>query len=96
MTTALQTEFITVEEHRRIIEAVCQDYRFEIGKLGVKVATYAQALEDAGIEAPDPDGPELVALWRQAADTVSAATALVEMLGTGKELIFPMRRGNPR
>lgn len=92
MTQALSLEFITVDEHRRVVEAIHHSYRLELGKQGMQLARYAAALEEAGVERPDATGDELLAMWRQAAAVVNTASAFVAHLGTEKELIFPMVR----
>lgn len=81
---------MTDAEHRRIVQGLEQAHRVEIGKLGMKIAVLAAALEDGGLAVPDPDAVELLRMWRTAAGVVSTASEFVAELGTAKELIFPM------
>lgn len=62
-------------------------HRAEVGKLGMKIAMYADLLEKHGIDLPDPTDGELLALWRDSAAVIDAASAFVATLGTSKELI---------
>jgi hypothetical protein len=71
----------------RVLEAIHQTHRIETGKLAFQLAVYRKQLTDAGITPDDMGDEELMRLWRSAADTVSAASAFVAELGSGKELL---------
>lgn len=73
----------------RVLEAVHQQQRVETGKLTLQLSVYRQQLIAAGIEPDDRDDEELIRLWRLAANTVSAASALVSELGPARELLDP-------
>lgn len=80
-------EVIPLEMHERIVESIETRHRADVGKLAIKLALYQEALEREGIEAPDPDGAELLKFWRDCASVVSTASDFVSELGTAKELI---------
>jgi hypothetical protein len=80
---------ILADDHQRILEAIQTAHRVEVGKLGMQLALYRAALEDAGIEPPDKDGEELLRLWRGAARVVTSASDFASDMGSAKELWDP-------
>jgi hypothetical protein len=76
-------------DHGRILAAVHQQHRIDRDKLALQAAVYRQQLVHAGLEPDDREDDDLIRLWRVAADTVSAASALVAELGTQVELLDP-------
>ena len=76
-------------DHARVLEAIHQRHRIDVGKLAMQLAVYRQQLEDAGIPPKDYQDEDLIRLWRAAADTVSAASSLLVELGSAKELLDP-------
>lgn len=62
-------------------------YRAELGKMGMRLAVYAEALDAAGVPLPNPSDGDLLAMWRDAAAVIDTASMFVDRLGTSKELI---------
>jgi hypothetical protein len=77
------------DDQARVLEAVHQQHRIDRDKLALQAAVYRQQLVQAGVDPDDRHEDELLRLWRVAADTVSAASALVAELGTQVELLDP-------
>lgn len=71
----------------RIWQSREQEHRVDMSKLQTQVLLYRQALVDAGVEPPDRDGEELLALWQSCRNVIEAASELVARLGTSKEML---------
>lgn len=75
------------DEEEFALRQVHMAYRAELGKMAMKVTVYATELERAGIPLPNPSDGDLLAMWRDAAAVIDAASVFVDRLGTSKELI---------
>lgn len=82
-----QEQMISREAHEAIIQALEWEHRAQLGKLGMQVALYREALERAGVTPPDKDGQELLEIWRGAAAVISTASEFVHRLGSSKEML---------
>jgi len=78
---------VPLSQHLATIQALRQQHKEEVGRLGMRVALLRAALENAGIEPPVADGDELLQMWRHASAVISSASAFVDHLGTSKELV---------
>lgn len=76
-------------DYDRVLEAVHHSYRVELGKQGMQLALYRQALEQAGVDPPDRDGDELLRMWRDCAAVITTASEFTASLGSARELIDP-------
>lgn len=63
-------------------------YGSEIAKLKMQLVVYRDALLAAGIEPPDMEGEDLLAMWKVCSRVIDAAHECVGNLGTSKELIL--------
>lgn len=68
-------------------EAMVRAHRAEVARLSMTIVRYRDLLEQYGIEVPDNGGRDMLELWRECSRVVEAAHALVEHLGTSKELL---------
>ena len=62
-------------------------YAQEIAKLKMQVLRYREALVAAGLEPPDAEGKDLLAMWEGCKAVIAAAQNCVAELGTSKELL---------
>jgi len=70
-----------------MVEAIQAQHRTEIAKLTMRLVTYRQALEDAGIEPPDHNEDELLSMWQDCRAVISTASHFVADLRSAKELL---------
>jgi hypothetical protein len=70
-----------------LLEAKELEHRVELAKARMLLICYRQALEENGIEPPDPSGDDLLQMWRDASAVISSASDFVARLGTAKELL---------
>lgn len=68
-------------------EAMVRTHRAEVARLSLTIMRQRALLDAHGIESPDDEGRDMLELWRECARVVEAAHALVEHLGTSKELL---------
>ena len=80
----MQTDDTT---HIEAVAAMRAEHREELAKLHMRIVAYRQALEQHGIEPPDHDDDELLAMWRNSQAVISTASHFVATLGTAKELL---------
>jgi hypothetical protein len=74
-----------------MIEAMRMEHRLELAKREMQLVRYRQALLDHGIEPPDADGEELLAMWEECRHVVTTASEFVMRLGSQKELLVDWR-----
>jgi hypothetical protein len=70
-----------------LLEARAMDHRLELAKLEMKIVRYREVMEEHGIEPPDPEGEELLRMWRDCRAVISTASEFVARLGSAKELL---------
>lgn len=80
----------------RVLEAMEERHRSDLGQMAMQLARYRMALEDNGIEPPDMQEAELLQMWRDCAAVVETASEVVAKLGTAKELLADSWFGKPR
>lgn len=76
----------------RVLEAIHQQHRRDLGKMSFQIAVYRQQLQKAGIEPDDLLDEELERLWRSSARVISSASEFFAELGTSKELLADWRK----
>lgn len=69
-------------------EATALEHRLELAKVRMQLVIYRECLEENGIEPPDKDGEELLAIYRRCSAVISTASDFVAELGSAKELLF--------
>jgi len=74
-----------------MLEAKDLEYRAELAKAHMLIASYRAVLEEHGIEPPDKTGDELLRMWRDCSAVISTASDFIEHLGTSKELLRSFR-----
>ena len=72
------------------VDAVHATYRSEVAKLKMQLVLYRKALLDAGIEPPDHDGEELLAMLRDCNAVISTTATFVQHLGSAHELLWEL------
>lgn len=77
----------TVRVPAELVEAQDHEHRMEVARLQMQLVRYREALEEAGIEPPDSEAAELLAMWRECRAVISTASEFVAYLGTAKELL---------
>jgi hypothetical protein len=70
-----------------LYEAREHEHREELAKLRMQLVAYREKLVEHGIEPPDKDGEELLAMWRRCRAVISSASDFVASLGSAKELL---------
>jgi hypothetical protein len=70
-----------------LFEARVQEHRLELAKREMQLVRYRQTLIEHGIEPPDADGEELLAMWQECRHVISTASQFVMRLGSGKEML---------
>lgn len=78
-----------------LLEAQAEDHRRELARARMQLVLYRKALIDNGIEPPDRDGDDLLAMWRECRHVVSTASEFVIRLGSSKELLVDWGNGVP-
>lgn len=76
-----------------LFEAQAAEHRLEVAKLRMQLVRYRQALIENGLDPPDADGEELLAMWRECRHVISTASQFVMSLGSGKELLMDFNDG---
>lgn len=75
-----------------LLEARVEEDRLELAKLRMQLVRYRLALEANGIEPPDMDGADLLAMWQDCRHVMSTASEFVMKLGPAKELLVDWSR----
>lgn len=79
--------------HVETVEAMRHEHRLEVGRLRMQLLLYRDALVQAGLEPPDRDGEELLAMLEAARGVLAAAGGFVAGLASAKELLSGPQRG---
>lgn len=74
-----------------ILEAQAATHRLELAKQRMLLIRYRLLLEEHGIEPPDDEGADLLAMWRECRRVIEVANEFVMRLGTSKELLAEWR-----
>jgi hypothetical protein len=69
------------------LEAIQLEHRAEIAKLRMQIVIYREKLMENGIEPPDRDSDELLALYRRCSAVISTASEFAVSLGSAKEML---------
>lgn len=69
------------------LEAMELEHRGELAKLRIQLVIYRERLMEHGIEPPDRDGEELLALYRRCSAVISTASEFAASLGSAKEML---------
>jgi len=78
-----------------LLEAQAHEHRLELAKRDMQLARYRLCLEQHGIEPPDADGEELLAMLRDCRTVITTASQFMMRLGSGRELLMDWGTGAP-
>lgn len=80
-----------IEQHEQVAavaDSIHANYRSEVAKLKMQLVLYRKALLEHGIEPPDAEGDDLLALVNDCNSVISTTSAFVQHLGAAKELLY--------
>jgi hypothetical protein len=76
-----------VDVPAELLDAQAREHHREIVVLQMRVLRYRMLLEEHGIEAPDHDDDELLAMWQDCRLVISSASSVLMRMGSSKELL---------